>query len=195
MPPNPRYTPERILDVALTLTREAGISAVTARAVAARLGCSTAPVFTHFESMEDLLGKLMDRIIERFVEAAVAAAHGHDDPLVATGIGWLRFAAEQRRLYEALFLRPDHWHPKWGPVRRELADRMGAHPRYRDLDRATRFALVGRASIVLHGLGLEIWSGRLPLRDYPRLVEELARPVVDAALAHGWTADLHSFTS
>ncbi|NIV75884.1 MAG: hypothetical protein GWN37_13925, partial [Gammaproteobacteria bacterium] len=68
------------------------------------------------------------------------------------------------------------WHAKWGPVRLDLAKAMADHPRYADLDDATRFALVGRASIVLHGLGLEIWSGRLRTHDYERLIEELARP-------------------
>lgn len=190
MPPPTKYTPERILEVAEELTRDAGIGAVTARALAGRLGCSTGPISSHFASMEDLLAQLMDRIIARFVASAAATAHA--DPLVGAGIGWLRFAADEPRLYEALFLRPDTWHAKWGPVRLELAASMAEHPRYEHLDDATRFALVGRASIVLHGLGLEIWSGRLRTRDYERLIEELARPVVDAALAEGWSDDLHS---
>lgn len=190
MPPSTKYTPELILEVAEELTREEGIGAITARALASRLGCSTGPISSHFASMEDLVAQLMDRIIARFVQAA--GATGHPDPLLGAGIGWLRFAAEEPRLYEALFLRPDTWHAKWGPVRLGLAKAMADHPRYGDLDDAVRFALVGRASIVLHGLGLEIWSGRLRTRDYERLIEELARPVVDAALAEGWSDDLHS---
>ena len=190
MPPRTRYTPERILDAALSLTRAEGIDTVTARSVAAKLGCSTGPIFTHFASMEDLHEQLMDRIIGRFV--ATAGGAEHVDPLVAAGIGWLRFAAEEPSLYAAVFLRPHPWHAKWGPVRRQLAERMASHSRYAHLDRASRFALVGRASIVMHGLGVEIWSGRLPRHDLALLIEELAVPVVDAALAHGWTDDLHS---
>lgn len=193
MPPSTKYTPERILEVALALTREAGIGAISARAVAAQLGCSTGPIFTHFASMDDLLEQLMDRIIALFADATTAPPGV--DPLVGSGVGWLRFAAEQPRLYEALFLRPDHWHAKWGPVRRDLAERMGAHPRFGALDKAARFALVGRASIIMHGLGLEIWSGRLRTRDYERLVRELAQPVIDAAIGRGWTHDIHSIPS
>ncbi len=50
MPPRTRYTPERILDAALALTQREGLAAVTARQLAAELGCSTAPLFTQFAS-------------------------------------------------------------------------------------------------------------------------------------------------
>lgn len=196
MPPRTRYTPERILDAALALTREQGIDGVTARTLAARLGCSTGPISSHFSSMEHLHEQLLDRIIALFVSAA--SEHRDAEPLLAVGLGWLAFAAQEPRLYEALFLRHHDWHAKWGPVRRALADRMAGHPRYGHLDRAARFALVGRASIVMHGLGVEIWSGRLPLSEpaaLRRVIEQFALPVVDAALAQGWTTDLHSQTS
>ena len=189
MPPKVRFDAERILDAALALTRGQGIDAVTARGVAAWLGCSTGPLFTHFSSMDDLVEKLMERIMGIFVDRA--ASQDHADPLVAAGIGWLRFAAEEPRLYEAVFLRRHPWHAKWGPIRRRLAARMAEHPRYAGLDDAARFALVGRASIVMHGLGVEIWSGRLPERDFERLIQELASPVVDAAMTQRWTTDLH----
>ena len=56
-------------------------------------------------------------------------------------------------------------------------------------------ALVGRASIVMHGLGVELWSGRLSApddADLVRLVEQFALPVVAAARDAGWISDLHS---
>ncbi len=193
LPPRTRYTPDRILDAALSLTREVGIEGVTARTLATRLGCSTGPISSHFASMEALHEQLLDRIIGLFVKTSSEPVL--PDPLLAVGVGWLRFAATEPRLYEALFLRHHSWHAKWGPVRRKLADRMVEHSRYAHLDRTARFALVGRASIVLHGLGVEIWSGRLPLsapEALQRLVAQFTLPVVDAALSQGWTHDLHS---
>lgn len=190
MPPRRRYTAEKILDAAMALTRARGVETVTARSLASELGCSTAPIFSHFASMDALYEQLMDQIIARFV--AMAGSVSHDDPLIGAGIGWLRFAAEEPRLYEAVFLRPHPWHAKWGPVRRQLAARMATHERYSHLDKAARFALVGRASIVMHGLGVEIWSGRMPRHDLSRLIKEFAVPVVETAMARGWTEDLHS---
>lgn len=199
MPPPVRYPAERILNVALALTRAKGLEAVTARNLAAELGCSTGPIFSQFESMDALLEGLMDRIIAAFVQAT--SVDGPGDPLLVAGEGWLRFAAEEPRLYEALFLRPGPWHThrwytKWKPVKEMVAARMAEQPCYAQLDGATRFALVGRAAIVLHGLGLEIWSGRLPPPADPRqLVEQLARPVIQAAIDNRWRDDLHAPTA
>lgn len=170
-----------------------GIDAVSARAIAAELGCSTAPIFRCFDSMDALLEALMDRILAHFIAATEAPLD--PDPLFAAGLGMVRFAAEQPRFYEALFLRPHAWTARWGPVRRRLAVRMGDHPRYAGLSTAERFGLVGRSSILVHGLGVEVWFGRLPDASEPALrtlLHQLADPLVDAAIANGWTADLHA---
>lgn len=197
MPPRVRFDPERIVQAGVDLVRQRGIDALSARSLAAALGCSTGPLFTHFGGMEALSAAVRDEIIAAFVSAAAAplTAAPALDPLVAVGRGWLRFAAEEPRLYEALFLRRSDWHRRWGPVRRRLAEAMAAHPSYAALPAETRFALVGRASIVLHGLGLELWSGRLRAPDEAaraELVEALVVPVVDVALARGAPRDLHS---
>ncbi len=193
MPPRTRYTPERILDAALDLTRKVGLEGVTARTLATHLGFSTGPISSHFASMENLHEQLLERIIGLFVNTV--SEPSASDPLVSVGLGWLRFAASEPRLYETLFLRHHRWHDKWGPWRRQLADRMGDHPRYAALDRSTRFALVGRAAIVMHGLGVEIWSGRLPWTSSSALqsvVRQFVLPVVEAARTQGWSLDLHS---
>lgn len=193
MAPRTRYPRRRILEAATALTRAAGIDAVSARAVAAELGCSTAPIFTAFESMEALHEALLDQLIERFV-AAIDVAQG-PDPLFAAGYGMVRFAADEPRLFEALFLRPHLFATKWNPVRRTLARHMGDHSRYAHLAEQDRFGLVGRASIVFHGLAVEVWFRRLPRpsgEDLSRLLEELAGPLVDASIANGWTTDIHA---
>jgi AcrR family transcriptional regulator len=196
LPPRTRYTRPLILDAALALTRAEGIDALSARSVAGALGCSTAPIFTHFASMEALHEAVLDAAIDHFVAAIEGPAQAEDpDPLFAAGLGWLRFAAEEPRLYEALFLSHHAWHFKWGPVRRAMAARMGAHPRYAPLSERARFGLVGRASVIVHGLGVEVWSGRLPdasPETLRRLLEQLAGPMIDAAISRGWTSDIHS---
>ena len=196
MPPRPRFSPDRISGAALDLVRAHGVEALTARNLAAALGCSTGPLFTHFSTMDELLQAVLDRAMAEFVDRASEPAHA--DPVLAAGLGWLGFAADEPRLYEALFLRHHPWHHKWGPIRRRLAEGMAGHPPYADLDSAARFALVGRASVVLHGLGLEIWSGRLRADDPASrlaLLEELVMPVVDAAIAQGWSRDFHSLSA
>ena len=52
MPPKIRFSKADILHVAFNITREKGIDAVNARAIAKELGCSTQPVFRAFHTME-----------------------------------------------------------------------------------------------------------------------------------------------
>ena len=55
--------------------------------------------------------------------------------------------------------------------------------------------LWGRASIVLHGVALEVWAGRLGAAEpdvLRQIIVELVMPVVDVAMASHWTHDLHS---
>ena len=54
MPPNTLFQKEEILTAALKLVREKGEKALTARALAAELGCSVKPIFGLFRNMEEV---------------------------------------------------------------------------------------------------------------------------------------------
>ena len=189
MPPKPKYAADDILDAAVSLTRERGIAVLSARTLAIRLGCSTAPIFRHYDSMECLLECVMEHIINEFV--SVVSSSSGEDAITSVGNGWLRFAAEEPRLYEALFLRMHPWSRKWLPVRESWARHLGEESRYAELCLASRNAIVGRVCTVLHGIGLELWSGRIQSRDYALLIRELVMPVVDAAVEQEWFLDPH----
>lgn len=52
MPPKFKFTRDEITNAALNVTRKNGISGLTARALAAELGCSVKPIFGLFKNME-----------------------------------------------------------------------------------------------------------------------------------------------
>ena len=54
MPPKPQFTAEEIAAAALSLVKELGVEALTARNLAARLGTSARPIFTVFKSMDEV---------------------------------------------------------------------------------------------------------------------------------------------
>lgn len=54
MPPKAKITKEMILNTVLEITREAGFESVNARSISGRLQCSTRPIFTCYENMEEL---------------------------------------------------------------------------------------------------------------------------------------------
>ncbi len=106
MPPKVRFTRAEIISGALDLVREKGMDGLTARALAAKLGSSPKPVFGLFENMEEVQSEVMvaaDRLYQQFLAEDMAA--GEFPPYKASGMGYIRFAKEERELFKLLFMR------------------------------------------------------------------------------------------
>jgi AcrR family transcriptional regulator len=183
MPPKTRYTRDAVLDAALEVVRSDGLRAVSARSVAKVLGASTQPVATAFASMQVLVEAVVERLIALLVEA-VEEAEG-PDPLRAAAFAFARFTASDPTFYEALFLLPHDPSPDWVRVRRSFAERLDRSERFEGLTDRQRDALAWRASVVTHGICIEIWSGRWDRTDdeaLRRLVDQLVEPITAAYL-------------
>ena len=75
MPPKPKFTREEIVAAALELVSEKGMSALTSRDLGARLGSSARPIFTVFNSMEEVQEAVRDAAMKRFESYAEKAVH------------------------------------------------------------------------------------------------------------------------
>ena len=193
MPPKEKYTAAVVQSAALELVRERGIDELTSRTLAISLGCSTAPVFRAFQSMESLHDAVLSAIVQEFSERLEVSVT--PDPIVSAGIAWLRYAHEEPRLYEAAFLRSSSRGHTWLAVRARWSERMATVSKYSALTQAQRNGLIGRAAIVMHGLALELWSGRMRRSDFETLVREFVLPVVDNACSRGAYDDPHLRTN
>lgn len=103
MPPSVKCTKEELVEAALRVTRERGIDAVTAREVARELGVSTRPIFTHYDSMDELRHDVYELAKGRYrtyIEEGLAAPI----PFLGVGQSYIRFAREEPELYRLLFL-------------------------------------------------------------------------------------------
>ncbi len=85
---------------ALALAADRGISALTARELGAALGCSTRPIFTAFQNMEELLLAVRSAAVERFS----AYAEAFTPVFKQVGLQMILFAYEQPKLYRLLFM-------------------------------------------------------------------------------------------
>lgn len=104
MPPKAKFTREEILDTAFCITKQLGIEAVTARELGHRLGSSARPIFTVFSNMDEvreLVISMAKELYGQYVE------EGLDNPLPFKGVGiaYIRFALEQPKLFQLLFMR------------------------------------------------------------------------------------------
>lgn len=107
MPAAKKVSKDKIIDAAIEVLRDGGFSAINARSVARRLGCSTQPIYLSFQSMEELKAALTERAIEmhtRRVRDSLRAHEGNDSRYSSYGMGFVRFAAEEKQLFRWLYL-------------------------------------------------------------------------------------------
>ena len=103
MPPRVKFQKEEIVGAALNVARKKGADAVTAREVAAELGVSTRPLFTYFDTVEQLRGEVFELAGARYREYL---ERGLTEPIPFLGVWhqYLAFAREEPELYRLLFL-------------------------------------------------------------------------------------------
>lgn len=101
MPPRSRITREMILDAAFAIARERGAEQISARGIAQQLGCSTQPVLYQFARVEDIRREV-HRMADEFQTARLLQP-AQGDPLLAMGLNYVRFAAEEKQLFRFLF--------------------------------------------------------------------------------------------
>ena len=106
MPPQNKVSKDDIVKTAVDIIRASGLGAFNARAVAAKLGISTQPIFSHFDSMEALRASAInyaEMIYQRFLKTEISS--GKYPPYKASGMGYIRFAKEEKELFRLLFMR------------------------------------------------------------------------------------------
>lgn len=106
MPPKFKFTREEVIAAATDLTREDGITAVTARGLASKLGSSPKPIFGLFQNMEEVQEEVLraaDALYESYIQTDMA--NGKYPPYKASGMAYIRFAKEERELFKLLFMR------------------------------------------------------------------------------------------
>lgn len=106
MPPKFKFTRNEITNAALNVTRKNGISGLTARALAAELGCSVKPIFGLFKNMEEVGQEVFiasDLLYQNYLREDMAK--GKYSPYKASGMAYIRFAKEERELFKLLFMR------------------------------------------------------------------------------------------
>ena len=103
MPPKPKFTKEEIVAAALELVSEKGIEALTARELGVRLGSSARPIFTVFNSMEEVQEEVRAAALKRFESYAEKAMH-YTPVFKQVGMQMILFAMEEPKLYQLVYM-------------------------------------------------------------------------------------------
>lgn len=106
MPPKPKFSKEEVIAAALELVSEKGMSALTSRDLAARLGSSARPIFTVFKNMEEVQQAVQTAAMERFNQYAKKAMQ-YTPTFKQFGMQMILFAMQEPKLYQLLFMAGD----------------------------------------------------------------------------------------
>ena len=103
MPPKPKFTKEEIVAAALELVSEKGMEALTARELGDRLGSSARPIFTVFNSMEEVQEAVRAAALKRF-ESYAEKAMCYTSVFKQVGMQMILFAIDEPKLYQLLYM-------------------------------------------------------------------------------------------
>ena len=160
MPPKAKITEKEIVKAAVKLVREQGADSLNARALAKSLCCSTQPIFSNFASMEEVFSAVMTNAEELYNKYLKEETEGGKYPAYkASGMGYIRFAKEEKELFKLLFMRDRSCEPmilslKPDPVI-ELTQRTTGY----SYEKAERFHL--EMWVTVHGIASMIATNYL----------------------------------
>ena len=106
MAPKVKVTREDIINASIEIVRRNGVDALNARTVAIALDCSTQPIFSNFETMEQLRLAVIaraDEICQEYMQKE--EEKGEFPTYKANGMAYIRFAKEEKELFKLLYMR------------------------------------------------------------------------------------------
>lgn len=166
MPPKVKFTKEEIVNAALDVARIKGVNAVTTRDIGAALGVSTRPIFTYFNSMDEVRAE-MRRSAEALYRKYIAEGLTAEVPFLGVGMKYIAFAREEPALYRLLFLSPDENGQSGAMAALKTAQTLTRESiqRVYHMDEATADHYFRDMWLVVHSLATLIVSGAQPYTD------------------------------
>ena len=178
MPPKAKFSKSDIVNTAFEMVRNHGADVISARNVAVALGTSTAPIFTAFDSIEELVICAKEKTIDFYKANYLDAALREELPFKAAGRNYIRFAKEEPELFKFVFmgegddLSTNHYLPSGDPT---SGDVLGAFVGNYDVDNDEAKYIYNHLSVYTYGLAV-LFARRscvFTMDDVDRMLSEL----------------------
>jgi len=184
------FTREDVIKAGLAVLDQEGVENLTARRVAEQMGASTAPVYSNFANMDDLLVAIKDAAVELVLELTLEKPT--DNQFLNMGAGVLEFARRHPLLYSALFHQANVDCAAGPGLMKELLERMAILPDLEQLKPVERIVLLRKMAIFTHGLATEICNGLPPeikWEELLSLLDEVGSVIMSDAMARSPRSD------
>lgn len=158
-----KVTKEMIIQAGLAVLRDNGFEAINARSIAAKSGFSTQPIYKEFTSIEELKAAIHVAAIQLHNEK-IAHYRKQGAQYAAYGLGFIRFAAEEKQLFRYLYLEG---HVKVDPNQGRMLEILMKEHGW-DLETCEQFQL--DMTLYTNGLAIMAYVGTVQMSD-----EEIAQ--------------------
>jgi AcrR family transcriptional regulator len=169
-----RLSRERIVAAAAALVDREGADAVSARRLAAELGCEAMSLYHHVPSMRELLDEVVDQALAELALPPVAAP----DPaqrLAEMTRGYLALARARPHAFRVISTRRFRTAAEIAFQSRMIELLMAAGLRSRAALRAARLLLVYLNGAGLASAAWELEAGRISLESAPSSMQQLGK--------------------
>ena len=117
MPPKAKFTKDEMIAAALEIVRTEGPGALTARALGQKLGSSARPIFTIFQSMEEVAQEVVAAAKQLYAKYVEEGLSQKEIPAFkGVGMQYIRFALTEPKLFQLLFMSEQSQKPAVGEI-------------------------------------------------------------------------------
>lgn len=117
MPPKAKFTKDEMIAAALEIVRAEGFDALTARALGQKLGSSARPIFTIFQSMEEVAQEVVAAAKQLYAKYIEEGLSQKEIPAFkGVGMQYIRFALTEPKLFQVLFMSEQAQKPAVGEI-------------------------------------------------------------------------------
>jgi AcrR family transcriptional regulator len=159
MPKPVTFTRESILNAAFDIFALEGLSSISARGIASRIGASTAPVYSCYTGIDEIRSELMEISLRRLLE--YTEKEYTPDLFLNIGVGLLEFVKDYPRVYRAMFLDEDGNREIFEQFRVKNLLQMRKEPTVSKFSEAQLEDILNKLTVYTHGLAALICANML----------------------------------
>lgn len=183
MPRKTQFSAEDVIVAAFELVREKGLEGLSAPAVAAKMRCSTMPIYSHFKNMQALEDEVVKKAWKLVMNYQAERYTG--DVWIDQGIGYVRFARNENNLFKCMLnghnlkLRNEMHRNQW----QLLAEKLVDYDAFKGLDEGQRVRLRYSRAMLSHGVAMSPDTGlNKVIVENDNLLADFLRTVSQALL-------------
>ncbi len=165
------FSRDDVVQAAFSVLEAEGVQAVTARRVADALGASTAPVYSNYANMDDLMDAVLSQVEAMILE--YCRRPWTEDIFLNMGVGFMQFCLAHPMLFRAIYLDRKAIHCSEAVVERSLLSDLDHHPVLKALPQDHKEELLFQTSVYTLGIATTVVSGAWQDPDPETLVSWL----------------------